>query len=105
MVETAAPSPCRLAFHLGPFVKATLDGAVAALTWPNGDGVGTATLRLPERLTWAAHRGDTDPILGWYSPAFGYKQPAVTLLGTGRYGPADAALTTILEFGKGAFSS
>ncbi|MDQ4142438.1 MAG: heparinase II/III family protein [Actinomycetota bacterium] len=104
-VETAAPHRCRLAFHLGPLVEATLDGAVAALAWADCDGVGAATLRLPERLTWTAHRGETDPILGWYSPAFGRKQPAVTLLGTGWYGPDDAGLRTVLEFGKGAFSS
>ena len=32
-------------------------------------------------LSWSLHRGETDPVLGWYSPSFGVKQPAWALIG------------------------
>ena len=45
---------------------------------PGRDGISTrnATLLLPDGLSWSLHRGETDPVLGWYSPRFGAKQPA-----------------------------
>jgi hypothetical protein len=70
----------RLAFHLGPEVEGTLDGATAELSWP----AGTARLELPGQLSWSLHRGQTEPILGWYSHGLGRRTPAVTLLGAGR---------------------
>ncbi len=97
-LHTAGKHPCRLAFHLGPFVDASLQGAVALLRWPSKDGSATATLRLPERLAWTVHRGETDPILGWYSPTFGDKRPAFTLVGTGCYGRDDTELVSVLTF-------
>ncbi|MDQ3898331.1 MAG: heparinase II/III family protein, partial [Actinomycetota bacterium] len=99
-VETTGRHPCRLAFHLGPSVDVTVDGAVALLRWPAVDGSATATFRLPERLEWTAHRGETDPILGWYSPRFGCRQPAYTLLGAGWCGAGEPRLTSVLAFGK-----
>jgi hypothetical protein len=70
----------RMAFHLGPAVAAELDGAIARLTWPGG----SARLSLPAELIWSLHRGDTNPILGWYSAGLGHRVPAFTLLGQGR---------------------
>jgi hypothetical protein len=102
----------RLAFHLGPEVEAELAGSVATLRWtedpaqPAGPGqpagsVGrTARLILPGTLRWYLRRGQTDPILGWYSPGLGQRVPAWTLLGTGACGPGDR-LTTLLEFTRG----
>ena len=88
----------RLTFHLGPDVKAELDGAQALLAWPDAGTPGTARLELPPELQWSLHRGETDPVLGWYSPGFGQRVPAYTLLGQGRSAPG-LPLTTRLVFG------
>ncbi|MER6627523.1 alginate lyase family protein [Streptomyces sp. NPDC000987] len=87
----------RLAFHLGPAIAADLTGHRAVLTWVR-DGAGrSAVLELPAQLSWRAHRGETDPPLGWYSPGFGRKEPATTLVGTGFTDGADG-FTTVLRF-------
>ncbi|HET6360164.1 alginate lyase family protein [Streptomyces sp.] len=90
----------RLAFHLGPAIAADLVGNRAALTWTRDGENRSAVLDLPEQLSWRAHRGESDPPLGWYSAGFGRKEPATTLVGTGF---ADGAvllgeLTTVLRF-------
>jgi hypothetical protein len=87
----------RLAFHLGPDVRAELDGAHAALCWPTACTPGAARLELPRQLRWSLHRGETDPILGWYSPGLGRRVPAFTILGRGRC-TAGAPLSSRLEF-------
>ncbi|HWD06490.1 MAG TPA: alginate lyase family protein [Amycolatopsis sp.] len=83
--------PAKLAFHLGPLVAVRLEGTTAHLSWPGH----TATLQLPGELTWTAHRGEQDPPLGWYSPGFGRREPATTLIGAG---PAAPIVTTTLKF-------
>lgn len=88
--------PFRLLLHLGPDVTVTLDdpeARLAALTWQGG----RAALRLAEGITWSAHRGETDPPLGWYSPAFGVKVPTTVLVGAGVV-LAPCELTTGLTF-------
>jgi hypothetical protein len=95
-VHGAARRPGRLAFHLGPTVDVALAGGRADLTWPEGHAV----LELPPSLTWTAHRGETSPPLGWYSPGFGRRVPAFTLVGHGRIG--ENALTTVLRFREAA---
>jgi hypothetical protein len=87
----------RLAFHLGPSIKAELDGADVVLGWSGEPGPGAARLELPQGLRWSLHTGETDPILGWYSQGLGRRIPATTLLGSGRCRPG-ALLTTRLEF-------
>ena len=86
-----------MAFHFGPLVRVSLDGAHAELSWPDAVVPGTARLELPAGLDWRAHRGTVDPILGWYSDGVGRKTPAVTLVGTGQ-GRRDMPLITRLEF-------
>ncbi|MEV0222465.1 alginate lyase family protein [Streptomyces sp. NPDC050704] len=88
----------RLAFHLGPAIAADLVGNRAQLTWTRDGEERSAVLDLPGELSWRAHRGESDPPLGWYSPGFGRKEPATTLVGTGS---ADGAVefTTVLRFG------
>ncbi|MER5948582.1 alginate lyase family protein [Streptomyces sp. NPDC001904] len=87
----------RLAFHLGPAVAADLMGDRAVLTWIHEGEGRSAVLDLPDGLTWRAHRGESDPPLGWYSPGFGRKEPTTTLVGTGSAeGAAD--FTTVLRF-------
>jgi hypothetical protein len=92
-----------LAFHLGPQVEAELDveagldGASAILRWPDATTPGSARLALPPGLRWSVHRGETDPILGWYSDGLGRRVPAVTLVGSGRCVPG-TSLVTRLDF-------
>ena len=88
--------PVRLAFHLGPDVQADLGDGGAVLRWPGAITPGMARLKLPHQLTWSAHRGETDPILGWYSTGLGQRVPSVTLIGTGHAGPEE--FVTRLEF-------
>jgi hypothetical protein len=87
----------RLAFHLGPDVAAELDGRTAVLRWPAGPVAGGARLTLPAELRWSLHRGETDPILGWYSSGLGHRVPAWVLLGSGRSTPGRPVITS-LEF-------
>jgi hypothetical protein len=62
--------------------------------------VHAAVLELPSGLSWTAHRGETNPPLGWYSAGFGRKQPAVTLLGNGFAGGETTVMTTRIHFGR-----
>ena len=87
----------RLAFHLGTDVKAELTGSDAFLRWPGASAPGTARLELPRQLQWSLHRGETDPILGWYSCSLGRLTPAVTLIGRGHSAP-HAAFATRIHF-------
>ncbi|MGH3460906.1 MAG: heparinase II/III family protein, partial [Kribbellaceae bacterium] len=87
-LDGASAQDVRLAYHLGPDVRVALDGAVARLEWEADDGTTTATAELPDGLSWTAHRGETEPVLGWYSGRFGQKVPATTLVGSGRVRPA-----------------
>ena len=71
-VRSGSGHVVRLHFHVGPAVTVALDEARAELTWTGRDGAPQrAALSLPAELSWSAHRGETDPILGWYSPRFG----------------------------------
>ncbi|AOW90409.1 alginate lyase family protein [Streptomyces olivaceus] len=87
----------RLAFHLGPAVAADLAGSRAVLTWVRDGEERSALLDLPSRLSWRAHRGESDPPLGWYSPGFGRREPATTLVGTG-FADGTERFTTVLAF-------
>jgi Heparinase II/III-like protein/Heparinase II/III N-terminus len=92
---------CCLAFHLGPEVVCSLRGSAASLSWDGGHR--SATLTLPQALSWRCVRGQTDPPAGWYSPAFDVRIPAFTLLGTGRVSRGQA-LITILQLDPGGAS-
>ncbi len=89
-----------LAFHLGPEIVAELTELAdsrARLTWTRDGEQRSAVLELPEQLDWQAHRGESDPPLGWYSAGFGRKEPATTLIGTGHSEGAQG-FTTVLRF-------
>jgi hypothetical protein len=92
-IDAGAAHQVALAFHLGPAVDATLDAASVTLNWLDH----SARMRLPGSLAWRAHRGETDPPLGWYSPGFGQRVPAWTLIGRGLLPPA-TRLRTVLHF-------
>jgi hypothetical protein len=87
----------RLAFHLGPDVQVQLEGSCAILGWAVASTQQAARLELPPGLSWSLHRGETDPIMGWYSPGLGRRVPAFSVLGRGRSAPG-APLATRLEF-------
>ncbi len=95
-VRAAGPVPVRLTWQLGPRVEATVqngpDGVLARLRWPGAAG----RLALPEDLTWAVRRGTADPIDGWYSSAFGEREPATVLVGTGTVRPTTVLTTTLV---------
>jgi hypothetical protein len=86
----------RMAFHLGPEVAAELVDGGVVLTWEGATAVGKARLKLPSGLEWQSHRGETHPILGWYSAGLGKRAPAVTLLGQGRCAPGISLVTRVL---------
>lgn len=84
-LETAGGHQFRLLFHLGPEIRASLRDGRAHLSWASRSGVvSTATVSLPTAATWRLARGETAPVLGWYSERFGTKVPATTVLGEGR---------------------
>ncbi|WP_416978395.1 alginate lyase family protein [Streptomyces sp. T028] len=87
----------RLVFHLGPAVTADLVGNRARLTWTRDGEDRSAALDLPEELSWRAHRGESDPPLGWYSAGFGRKEPTTVLIGTG-FAVGTRGFTTVLGF-------
>ena len=91
---------CRLAFHLGPDVACSLERGRAVLQWCDGHARWGATLTLPDALAWRCLEGETDPPMGWYSPAFDTRVPTVTLVGSGRVGDG-RALTTVLQLHLG----
>ncbi|MFE6158068.1 alginate lyase family protein [Streptomyces sp. NPDC056486] len=96
--EVRGPSrTAHLAFHLGPAITADLEGNRAVLTWTRDGEDRSAVLDLPGQLNWRAHRGESDPPLGWYSPGFGRKEPATTLVGTG-LADGTQGFTTVLRF-------
>ena len=97
-IDSVGRPPVRLAFHLGPTVEANLDGCILALRWQDRDGgEATATMTLPSSLGWSLIRGARDPVLGWYSPAFGQKVPATDVIGVGS-ATAGSPLRTRLVF-------
>jgi hypothetical protein len=95
----------RVAFHLGPDIQAELDGTSAVLRWPDSAVSGAARLELPHELAWSLHRGETPPILGWYSCGLGRRVPAVTFLGRGRSTPGTRFTTRLKFFDAGEFDA
>jgi Heparinase II/III-like protein/Heparinase II/III N-terminus len=92
-----ASSDIRMAFHLGPDVQVQLSNSCAALEWPAASTPGAARLELPSALRWTLHRGETEPLLGWYAPGPGRHVATISLLGSGRSMPG-TPLATRLEF-------
>ena len=98
-LETTGGHAFRLAFHLGPDIRARMVGHSVDLIWSEGMSTRSATLSLPNGPSWSLSRGATDPILGWYSSRFGEKQPAWSLVGEGACsGTGSDTFTTVLQF-------
>jgi hypothetical protein len=96
-LSTSGSVPVRLSWHLGPDVAVELDSSAATLSWQVDGRARRAQLSLPGALRWSAHRGEVDPVLGWYSPGFGHRVPATSLVGTGT-GTSSAKLVTSIRF-------
>ena len=89
----------RLAWHCGPDVTVQLAEGVAELSWTDGLSRRTGRLSLPPDLSWTQHRGETSPILGWYSPRFGERVPSTSLVGAGAW-TGCLRLVTVLELSE-----
>jgi hypothetical protein len=84
-VESNAEHALRLAFHLGPLVRANAGADRLTLSWETASGyIAEAVLLLPEQMDWRTYRGQVDRPEGWYSPGFGRRQPATTIVGAAR---------------------
>jgi hypothetical protein len=94
-LASAGDLPVRLSWHLGPGVEVQLDGARARLTWQRDGARRDGELLLPGELAWSAVRAAGDPPDGWYSPGFGVRVPAVTLVGRGRASSQSRLLTRL----------
>lgn len=92
-IEAATPVPVRLALHLHPAVTVTLERHQAQLHWSGG----AAIIDLPEKLSWAFHRGQERPPLGWFSPAFGEKMPTTVLIGSGEMSSGERLETRLVK--------
>jgi hypothetical protein len=66
---------------------------------------GAAWLELSPELQWSLHRGETDPILGWYSRGLGQRVPACTLLGRGYVVPGKPLATRLVFLELGQFAA
>jgi hypothetical protein len=98
-LETTGRHPFRLALHLGPDIDASMVGQTVDLSWSKGTSTRSASLCIPNDLSWSLTRGQTDPVLGWYSTGFGEKQPAWTVIGEGSCsGLGSDTFTTVLQF-------
>jgi hypothetical protein len=96
-VESRGDHVIRLAFHLGPAVAVDVSGSVAHLRWASAQRTRHATLHLPDALRWSVHRGEVEPILGWYSPSFGLRETSTTLVGIGTCSNATRELRSVLD--------
>ena len=95
-VEATAAVPLRLCWHLGPDIVVDLDGPQATLSWQVGPEERQGKLMLDHRLAWTVYRAEVEPIAGWYSPRFGNRAPATSLVGRGFASPS-IGLATELE--------
>jgi Heparinase II/III-like protein/Heparinase II/III N-terminus len=82
-VDAAGTVPVRLSWHLGPDIMADLHGTCATLSWQVEPHRKQGMLLLPDELNWFIRCADVDPIEGWYSPHFGTRVPAYSLVGRG----------------------
>ena len=99
LLETTGEHGLRLAFHLGPHMRARMAGHNVELSWSDDTYSRSATLFLPVGPSWSLTRGATDPILGWYSPCFGENQPTWAVIGEGACsGTGMDTYTTVLQF-------
>ncbi len=83
VISAVRPVAVALSWHLGPAIELELDEAGATISWQSAVDQRGGRLLLPHTLAWTAHRGELDPIVGWYAPRFGRRVPAWTIVGRG----------------------
>ncbi len=100
VIETSGRHAVRSALHLGPEVTCRLEGDIASLSWSadNDCERWSAAVELDQRLSWSVHRGETKPVLGWYSSSFGTVEPTSVLIGEGNCDPGSNLLLTTISF-------
>ena len=81
-------------FHFTPDMMTTLKDSCLHATKPGSHN--TLKMNLDPGYEWTVVKGQTDPILGWYSQSIGKKVPAPVLIGT-RQGVLPECLTTYIE--------
>ena len=94
-LDVTGELPIRLAWHLGPDVSVELQDGGARLSWHVAAELREARLALPGELRWSSHRGEENPPLGWYSPGFGRRVPATSLIGEGIGSPSTRLVTSL----------
>lgn len=101
IIATGGRPRLSMAWHLGPHVRVELDGARARLSWTCDGRQREGLLLLPDRLEWSAHCGERNPVFGWYSPRFGQRIPATSLVGRGSAQPGTELVTLLQLPGSG----
>jgi hypothetical protein len=84
-----------LRWLLGPEVQVELNSDHAVLSWSVDGERREGRLSLPTELEWTTHRGEQNPIEGWYSPGFGSRVPATCLVGRGSSAVATRLVTKL----------
>ena len=84
-------------FHLHPEATAQRQGD----RWWVQNGPARVGIRIEGVDEVAAVRGQTEPILGWYAPAYGAKVPATTLRGEKRGSPDEVVFRTVIAIRQG----
>jgi hypothetical protein len=64
----------------------------------------TSRIELPESLERRLAKGETNPLLGWYSPSFGVKAPAWSAVDAGTGNGVLQLLTTLRFYANGALN-
>ena len=95
-INASGNFPVRLAFHLGPTVRACLEDNNALLEWSRGERRWLGRLALPGRLVWRTFSGSLRPMLGWYSPRFARRCPSISLIGEGLVSGGEILETNLL---------
>ncbi len=99
-VEVANEHPLTLDlfFHFSPDVSLTLEGNRAVAV--REDCSGRLVMSLDSEWQWQQIKGSEAPLLGWYSPRFGCRQPCWTLQGC-RHARGTIATVATLHFELG----
>jgi hypothetical protein len=98
-ISSSGPLAARMAFHLGPRVSCRLETNCARLSWVGSDGREySAIMELPMELSWSVHRGELEPMLGWYSSSFGRIEPTTVVMGERARAKGKMELHTSIQF-------
>ncbi|MBA4393226.1 MAG: hypothetical protein C0407_06710 [Desulfobacca sp.] len=80
LLSSEGPHDIKQMFHFHPHCHLTdFKGNLFQITIESGEPI--LYLKLDPQLNPAFHQGEVDPVLGWFSPAFGEKVPTITLKG------------------------